>query len=126
MTFQEIYTYVSAKKQLPKEEQFAGPQFVLQKGLAVEELRDEIYSQLLRQTFDNPNRDNAVKYWELIVFCSATFLPTTKFIKYVGAHLQAQVLTEGTGSIASLAQVPHFPLSLLVRILTISFPTARY
>jgi hypothetical protein len=95
---------------MPSAEQFAGPQYVLQKGLAVEELRDEIYAQLLKQTTENPNRDLLVKYWELIAFCSVTFLPTAKFIKYVGAHLQVQQQTEGnSGSIASLAHVCGIP-----------------
>lgn len=110
----EIYAYVSNKKALSSAEAFVAPQFVLQKGLAVEELRDEIYSQLIKQTTENPNRDTLVKYWELLVFCSATFLPTQKLIKYAGAHVQVQQQSEAnTGSIAMLAQVcicERFPI----------------
>ena len=113
-----MYAYVSSKKQLPSAEQFAGPQYILQKGLAVEELRDEIYAQLLRQTTENPNRELLVKYWELMAFCSATFLPTAKLMKYVGAHLQVQYQMEGNaGSIASLAQVPIYISNCLERYL---------
>lgn len=102
----KIYAYVSNKKHTSSADIFAPAQFVLQKGLAVEDLRDEIYAQLLRQTTENPNRDLLVKYWELIVFCTATFLPTPKLLKYVAAHLQVQQQTEGSsGSIASLAQL---------------------
>lgn len=102
----KIYTYASNKKQLASADAFAPTQFVLQKGLAVEDLRDEIYVQLLKQTTENPTRDLLVKYWEIIVFCSATFLPTPKLIKYVASHLQVQQQTEGSsGTIASLAQL---------------------
>ncbi len=102
----EIFVYISNKKNLSGPDMFAAPQFILQKGLAVEELRDEIYSQLLKQTTENPNRDLLVKYWELLVFCSATFLPSTKFIKFVSAHFQSQQHSEvSSGTVSSLAQV---------------------
>ncbi len=56
-------------------------QYVLQRGLSVPDLRDEIYCQLIKQVTGNPTPEYEEHCWELIVFCCCTFAPI-EFLKY--------------------------------------------
>ena len=50
---------------------------------APEELRDEIYCQLCKQTTENPGDESLKKGWELFALCLATFPPSTEFMPYL-------------------------------------------
>jgi hypothetical protein len=60
--------------------------FILKKGVAHEELRDEIFCQLCKQTTANPAGESNIKGWELLAFCVSTFYPSQSFMKYLGAY----------------------------------------
>lgn len=57
--------------------------FILSKGLETEELRNEIYCQIVKQMGDNPKGDQVLKAWELLAFCSGTFVPGDNLLKVV-------------------------------------------
>ncbi|XP_043651485.1 hornerin [Drosophila teissieri] len=59
-------------------------------SLPQQQLRDELYVQLCRQTTENPKRDSLIRGWELMAIClsyvppSPTFQPT--LLNYVNRH----------------------------------------
>uniref|UniRef100_A0A1I8MH79 Rho GTPase-activating protein 39 n=1 Tax=Musca domestica TaxID=7370 RepID=A0A1I8MH79_MUSDO len=59
-------------------------------ALPQQQLRDELYVQLCRQTTENPKRDSLIRGWELMAVClsfvppSPTFQPT--LLNYVNRH----------------------------------------
>ena len=81
--FSKILAYMAEKKS----DSTSLARFILKKGLANEQLRDEIYVQLIKQTTGNPSRESTFRGWELICYCVCTFLPSDSFIKYLGAYL---------------------------------------
>jgi hypothetical protein len=56
-------------------------QYIIQRGLSVPDLRDEIYCQLIKQVTGNPTPEHEEHCWELIMFCCCTFAPV-EFLKY--------------------------------------------
>eukprot|EP00742_Colponemidia_sp_Colp-10_P001609 GILJ01001728.1.p1 GENE.GILJ01001728.1~~GILJ01001728.1.p1 ORF type:complete len:613 (-),score=87.26 GILJ01001728.1:2044-3882(-) len=59
-------------------------------GIGTPELRDEIYSQLVKQTTDHPHISAAVYGWILLSLCCASFPPTHAVETFVEAHLAKQ------------------------------------
>ncbi|XP_012520442.1 PREDICTED: unconventional myosin-XV [Propithecus coquereli] len=57
--------------------------YIVQKGLAVPELRDEILAQLANQVWRNPNAHNAERGWLLLATCLSGFAPSSHFSKYL-------------------------------------------
>lgn len=51
------------------------------------ELRDELYSQLFRQTIDNPVRESVDQTFDLIVICCSLFPPSADMLNYVAGEL---------------------------------------
>ena len=56
--------------------------FFLQ-GIGSVDLRDEIYSQLCRQLWKNPDRGSLLRGWLLMGLCLCTFPPTKRMEKYL-------------------------------------------
>ncbi len=52
-------------------------------GLRNEELRDEIYCLVVKQTNRNPYKELCARVWELLTMCVATFLPSRTFVKFL-------------------------------------------
>lgn len=50
-------------------------------------LRDEVYMQLIKQTTDNPRPQSAVKGWELMLFCLATFPPSKGLKSFLNDYI---------------------------------------
>lgn len=50
--------------------------YIVQKGMDNEELRDEIFCQLVNQTHENPNSANCERGWMLIAACASCFGPS--------------------------------------------------
>lgn len=50
---------------------------------APEELRDEIYCQLIKQTTNNPSPASDLKGWQLIAICAGAFPPSKDFEPYL-------------------------------------------
>ncbi|XP_019512178.1 PREDICTED: unconventional myosin-XV [Hipposideros armiger] len=57
--------------------------YIVQKGLAVPELRDEILAQLANQVWRNPSAHNAERGWLLLAACLSAFLPSSRLNKYL-------------------------------------------
>ncbi|XP_023369828.1 unconventional myosin-XV [Otolemur garnettii] len=57
--------------------------YIVQKGLAVPELRDEILAQLANQVWHNHNAHNAERGWLLLAACLSGFAPSSRFSKYL-------------------------------------------
>ncbi|XP_075415257.1 unconventional myosin-XV [Tenrec ecaudatus] len=57
--------------------------YIVQKGLASPELRDEILAQLANQVWHNPNTHNAERGWLLLATCLSGFAPSSRLNKYL-------------------------------------------
>jgi len=63
-------------------------QRIVQKALEYgEELQDELYCQLMKQTTENNNQESKFHGWELFLLAVSVFLPSEKLTPYVMAHL---------------------------------------
>jgi myosin-7 len=56
-----------------------------------EELRDEVYCQLIKQTTNNPNPDGLVKGWQLFGIMSGAFPPSKEFEPYLLSHFNDHI-----------------------------------
>jgi len=54
-------------------------QDILQKGLEVPELVDEIYMQIMKQLSNNPKPESIARGWQLMCMCVGTFPPSRDF-----------------------------------------------
>uniref|UniRef100_A0A7M5V4L1 Unconventional myosin-XV n=1 Tax=Clytia hemisphaerica TaxID=252671 RepID=A0A7M5V4L1_9CNID len=57
--------------------------YIINKGIASVDLRDEIYTQLCRQLWKNPQRTSVLRGWLLMGLCLCTFPPTRRMEKYL-------------------------------------------
>ncbi|XP_045840099.1 unconventional myosin-XV [Meles meles] len=57
--------------------------YVVHKGLARPELRDEILAQLANQVWRNPSTHNAERGWLLLATCLGGFAPSSRLNKYL-------------------------------------------
>jgi len=53
-----------------------------------EELRDEVYCQLIKQTTSNPNPSSCLRGWELIACCCGLFPASSKLEKYFLSYIR--------------------------------------
>jgi hypothetical protein len=68
---------------------------ILEKGVKMPELREEIFFQLVKQSTKNPKHSSLVKCWQLLAICISTWVPGRKFGHHLSvwmenAHLQFQ------------------------------------
>ena len=76
---------------------------VLQKGLDVKNnVRDEIYLQIMKQLTGNPTPDSIARGWQLVCMIVATFPPSADLENYVINFLLAQ--REKRGAIRNYAK----------------------
>lgn len=57
--------------------------YIVQKGLVVPELRDEILAQLANQVWHNHNAHNAARGWLLLAACLSSFAPSLRLDKFL-------------------------------------------
>uniref|UniRef100_A0A8C2YKT7 Unconventional myosin-XV n=1 Tax=Chinchilla lanigera TaxID=34839 RepID=A0A8C2YKT7_CHILA len=57
--------------------------YIVQKGLVVPELRDEILAQLANQVWHNHNAHNAARGWLLLAACLSSFAPSPRLDKFL-------------------------------------------
>ncbi|XP_017057125.1 hornerin isoform X1 [Drosophila ficusphila] len=80
-------------------------------SLPQQQLRDELYVQLCRQTTENPKRESLIRGWELMAIClsyvppSPTFQPT--LLNYVNRHRDLSFAT-------SFMEVSKWPIHVQV------------
>ncbi|KAF2078061.1 hypothetical protein CYY_000612 [Polysphondylium violaceum] len=62
--------------------------FIVRQGIEIVELREEIYSQILKQLNNHPGKkENKMRGWELLSLCCGSFAPNGKLTKYVLSFL---------------------------------------
>eukprot|EP01117_Protostelium_nocturnum_P014956 TRINITY_DN574_c0_g2_i1.p1 TRINITY_DN574_c0_g2~~TRINITY_DN574_c0_g2_i1.p1 ORF type:complete len:2184 (+),score=918.74 TRINITY_DN574_c0_g2_i1:142-6693(+) len=60
---------------------------LIQFGCDQEELRDEIYAQVVKQSTNNPRRESNLKGWELLSMVCGSFLPTPDIQPMIVQHI---------------------------------------
>lgn len=94
-------------------------QEIIQVGIEKRELRDEIYSQLLKQT-RHDNKQQTLKIWELMAYVCACFPPSRTLRHFVELYLEENSRVSAENDIGHFASVA---LALLSK--TLSKPTPR-
>ncbi|KAG7210137.1 hypothetical protein KM043_011699 [Ampulex compressa] len=89
MIFKMILRFMNENNLSGKREQALGD-YIVNKGIVNEKLRDEILCQLANQTWKNENDANKERGWLLLSNCMSAFQPSATlfkyFLKYVSDH----------------------------------------
>ncbi|CAM9360042.1 unnamed protein product, partial [Ectocarpus fasciculatus] len=59
--------------------------------MAPEELRDEMFCQVIKQTRGNPNAEHTERGWRLLLFCLSTFSPSQNLMLPMMAYCAANI-----------------------------------
>lgn len=62
--------------------------------LAPEEMRDELYCQIVKQTTNNPDPNSCEKGWQLMMICLAIFPPSSDLMPHLMAYCGANISSE--------------------------------
>jgi len=62
---------------------------------APQELRDEVYCQIIKQTTANPNAESVMRGWQLFAVASGAFPPSSEFQDYLLSHLADHMDADG-------------------------------
>ena len=81
---------------------------------APEELRDEAYLQLIKQTNGNPMSESLIKCWKLLAICASIFPPSDEFASYLAVYL-----FKSTKSAGAIGQYSTFALQALDRTMEV-------
>ena len=104
--FKELGRY--CKAELKDDQEITAIQKIVQLGLEREELRDEIYVQIVRQLTANPHPDQVDRLWLLLCLVVVAF-PTGKTLyKYFVSFLQANLVTSAR-SLQYIQVLPTWP-----------------
>ncbi|KAK4336843.1 hypothetical protein RND71_044166 [Anisodus tanguticus] len=98
--FKELCKYMSQELKFDSEQRTI--QSILTKCIEREELRDELFVQMMRQINNNNNREEVVRLWVLIGLSTAAFAPSKLLIKYFVEFLRRNLRKES--AIACYAQ----------------------
>lgn len=98
--FKELGKYLSGEKKPDVEIRFI--QSMIGHGIEREELRDEIFIQLVRQSNDNPNKEQTFRCWSLLALSTAAFMPNKQLSRYLLTYLRRHL--RANTSIACYAQ----------------------
>ncbi|KAH9518288.1 TRAFAC class myosin-kinesin ATPase super [Dermatophagoides farinae] len=99
--FKELNKYLAGEKKLETEIRFI--QSMIGHGIEREELRDEIFIQLVRQSNDNPSKEQTIRCWSLLALATAAFMPNKQLSRYLLTYLRRHLRANNT-SIACYAQ----------------------
>ncbi|XP_065335143.1 unconventional myosin-XV isoform X4 [Cloeon dipterum] len=80
--FKLILRFMNDNNLSPKKEQALGD-YIVNKGLISDKMRDEILCQLCNQTWKNENEANNERGWLLMANCLSCFPPSKTFYKYL-------------------------------------------
>ena len=86
--FDNILKYVDSDSLTPSESVLLA-QKILQSVLKRNELRDEIYAQLMKQTRANPSVESQTKCWELLFLVASTSPPSKEFTAYTSEYVHS-------------------------------------
>lgn len=92
--FKDICKYLS--QDLKNESELKIIQSIVKRGIEREELRDEIFVQLIRQSTNNGSREETLKAWVVLGLTSSAFQPSKLFSKYFQSHLQKHLRKDPT------------------------------
>ncbi|CAG2104359.1 unnamed protein product [Medioppia subpectinata] len=98
--FKELCKYIEGNLKLEAEVRLI--QTVIGHGIEREELRDEIFVQLVRQSNGNPSRDDTIRVWMMLGLTTAAFQPSKVFAKYFYSYLRKHLRKDA--SISCYAQ----------------------
>lgn len=101
--YKDINRYL--RKELKPEVEVQCFQSVVAYCLEQEELRDEIYCQLMRQTTNNPNTDEQLRGWHMLCICCASFPPGKILYPYLRAFIKTYTSDNVVGGYAQSAEV---------------------
>ena len=87
--FKDLVKY--AKGELKGDSEIATIQQIIQLGIDREELRDEIYVQVVRQLNDNPHQEQIERLWLLLCLVVVAFPTGKAFYKYFVSFLQSSL-----------------------------------
>jgi len=77
-------------------------------------IRDELYMQICKQTTQNPRIASAIKGWELMVFCVATFPPSKQLKTYLLDFIAKAIEEKIDPKITALAEVAKTNLPKII------------
>lgn len=63
---------------------------------APEELRDEVYCQLVKQVSSNPSEESTLKGWQLFGLCSGGFPPSEDFLPFIMSFCHQHIIDAKT------------------------------
>jgi myosin-7 len=78
-------------------------QDILKKGIEHKYIRDEIYTQIIKQLSNNPKSNSTAKGWQLMCMCIGTFPPSRDFENYL-FHFIIEKRDKATGAVANYAR----------------------
>ncbi|GBG27452.1 Unconventional myosin-VIIa [Hondaea fermentalgiana] len=71
---------------------------------APEELLDEVYCQLYKQTNANPDATSCLRGWELMAMCAGLFPPSSKLEKYLLSYIRQTTESQPYPGVGKLAE----------------------
>lgn len=71
---------------------------------APEELLDEVYCQLFKQTNENPDATSCLRGWELMALCAGLFPPSSKLEKYLLSYIRQTVENQPYPGVDKMAE----------------------
>ena len=98
--FKELCKYIEGD--LKPEAEVKLIQTIIGHGIEREELRDEIFVQLVRQSNGNPSREDTIRVWMMLGLTTAAFQPSKVFAKYFYSYLRKHLRKDA--SISCYAQ----------------------
>ncbi|XP_060109014.1 myosin XVB [Heteronotia binoei] len=78
-----------------------------------ENLRDEVYCQIIKQITENPNKDSCHQGWQVLSLLTGYFLPSSTLMPYATKYLQ-QASSDITSPCSEMARTCHSNLRKLV------------
>lgn len=93
------------RNELKQEQVIQNLQSVVAYCIEIDELRNEIYCQLMKMATNNPDPDEQTRAWQAINICCASFPPSKNLYRYLQAFIKTYEKDQIIGSYAMSAMV---------------------